>query len=86
MTPMVGTASALERLDRDFLEMRAKILEVASSLDRIERGADPAAAAADPRIDRLRTAAAVLFDGQAERASRVQKVFSDAYDPVWRKH
>ncbi len=31
---------AAEVLDREFLEIRAKILEIAASLDRLDRGED----------------------------------------------
>ena len=77
-------ATALERLDREYLEMRARILDIASALDRIEVGRDEVDARRAPRLVRLKSAAAILFDGGPDRARRVQMAFSAAYDAAWR--
>ena len=70
-------------LDRYFLEMRAKVLDVAAALDRIERAAEPGRAADDERMAKLRQAMKILLDGQGDRAARVLMTFSDAYQPGW---
>lgn len=70
-------------LDRYFLEIRSKVLDVAAALDRIERAADPGRAAADERMAKLRQAVEILLDSQPDRAVRVLSVFSDPYDPHW---
>ena len=45
--------SAVESLDRFFLEARSKLLDLAGILDRIGRGRDAASLAADPRLERI---------------------------------
>jgi hypothetical protein len=70
-------------VDRYFLEMRAKVLDVAAVLDRIERGSDVESARLDPRLIKLRKAVNILLDHEGDRAARVQMVFSDMYDPTW---
>ncbi len=81
---MPGKMTAAELLDGEFLEMRCRLLDVAAALGRIDAGMDGASVASDPRLASLREAAAVLIDGQGDRARRVQMVFSDSYDPDWR--
>ncbi len=60
-------------IDRDFLEHRAKLIDLAAFLDRCERaeGTD------DFRLKALRAAIPLLIDGQSERARRVLESFSD---------
>ncbi len=71
---------AREMLDREFLEIRCRILDVAAALDRISGATGSGAVQADPRLGKLRTAATVLTDGEPDRARRVQMVFSDPYE------
>ena len=40
---------------------------------------------AGERMAMLRQASGILFDGRPKRAERAQLVFSDDYDPTWRK-
>jgi hypothetical protein len=72
-------------LNRYFLEMRCKVLEVAASLDRLDRSEANGAGSGDPRIDKLKQAFRVLLDDRPDRAERVQMIFSRDYDPNWRK-
>jgi hypothetical protein len=81
MTPL----SAPRVLDQFFLDARSRVLDLAATLDRLGRGADAAAAAADPRMKLLRQALEVLTADAPNRAERVQQVFSLAYDPNWEK-
>ncbi|MEJ7593890.1 MAG: hypothetical protein WKF77_20315 [Planctomycetaceae bacterium] len=60
-----------------FLEHRAKLLDVAAFLDRIDR-AQPGTASSDFREAALKGAIGVLIDGQSQRAKRVLELFSDA--------
>ena len=69
-------------LDREFLEMRAKILELASSLDRIERG--EGTASSDPRTELIQQGIRILRETQEGRAERVQLLFSRPYEANWR--
>lgn len=61
-------------VDLYFLEHRAKLLDIAAFLDRVERAAP---AADDFRMAALRCASAILLDDQPEKARRVLEAFSD---------
>lgn len=71
--------------NRYFLEMRCKVLEVAASLDRIDRAGATAGSDSDPRLAQLRRAIRVLLEDDAGRAEKVQMIFSRGYDPHWTK-
>ena len=77
------TAAAL--LDRDFLEIRHRLIDIAAAWDRIDRAADANAVRADPRITRIAEAVAVLTDDKPDRTRRVQMVFSEPYVKNWRE-
>lgn len=79
MTPLPATRA----LDQFFLEARSRLLDLAAILDRVGRGADAEAAAADPRMARIREALDVLRTAEAGRAEQVQQLFSLGYDPEW---
>lgn len=65
--------SARAMLDLGFVPVRAKLIEVAAFLDRVERHG----IADDWRCAALRDAARLLSDGQPERARRVLEKLSD---------
>ena len=71
-----------EILDREFLELRAKILELAASMDRLQRA--DAAVADDERMQKLRQAMEIVCGPEGDRAERVQCLFSLPYLPEWR--
>lgn len=73
---------AADVLDREFLEIRAKILEVAASLDRLDRG--DGEVRSDNRFQQLSQGIDILKESEAGRAERVQTLFSLPYDPQWR--
>ncbi len=60
-------------VDAGFIPVRAKLIEVAAFLDRVERYA----VADDFRCSALRAAAKVLVDGKPERARRILENLSD---------
>ena len=66
-----------EVVDRYFLEHRAKLIDLAAFLDRIDRAGDPHEKERDYRIAGLHRAINVLCDGKTDRAARVLSVFSD---------
>ena len=79
---------ASQILDESFLEVRAKILEVAATLDRIDRAADetePLGAEAQPRRAKLDEAVRMLLSEGPDRAERLQRLFSREYEANWRK-
>ena len=75
--------TAAEVLSREFLEIRAQILEVAAAFDRLERAAGDVSN--DPRIARLHEALKVVGEPQGDRAEQVQLVFSRPYDETWKR-
>lgn len=60
-------------VDHGFVPVRAKLIEVAAFLDRVERYG----AADDFRCEALRAAAKVLVDGKPARARRILEKLSD---------
>ncbi len=74
------TPEPAEVVDRYFLEHRAKLIDIAAFLDRVDRagGADGGF-----RMDQFKRALGLLTDGQADRARRVLETFSDpTTDPI----
>jgi hypothetical protein len=79
---MPSPLKAHEVLNREFLEIRAKLLQLAAHFDRIERGTG------DVDFDKLsliRKALEVLSgsDVGPHRAEKLQMIFSRSYDPQW---
>ena len=72
-------------VNRYFLEMRCKVLEVAASLDRVDRAELSEGGAVEPRLEQLRRAVRVLLEESPGRAEKVQQIFSRPYDPNWRR-
>lgn len=67
-----GPASAA-LVDLGFVPTRAKLIEVAAFLDRVERHG----VADDYRVEALRNAVRLLADGQPARARRILESLSD---------
>ena len=65
-----------QALNMYFLEHRAKLLDVAAFLDRLDR-AKPASDAVDFRQAALNDAARILTDGKSNRAARILSLLSD---------
>ena len=76
-------ATAAETLEREFLEIRARILELAARFDRLERS--EGSVAGDPRLSQIQQGLAELSSPGADRAERVQLVFSRTYDADWKR-
>lgn len=81
MTPL----AADKALEAYFLDARARLLDLAATLDRIGRGANSARALADPRARKLRQALEILLARSDGRAEAVQQLFSLDYDPDWKR-
>jgi len=78
-TPMAAPAV----LDREFLEVRAKLLELAATFDRLDRGGG--APTDDRRIKLVKQGLKVLLDETGDRAEQIQLLFSRPYDDDWQK-
>lgn len=73
--------TAQQVLNREFLEIRAKILELAASFDRLDRC--DGTVADDPRLSRIREALHALERLDRGRAEQVQMIFSQPYEENW---
>lgn len=82
---MSSPQTARQILDRHYLEIRSKILDLAASLDRVDRAPDTAAVQDDPRMAKLRSGIEILLEPATNRAAAVQMLFSDAYVANWMK-
>lgn len=85
---MARTAS--EIIEQEFLQTRAKLLEVAAFFDRLDASGDStiAGSAAEKDQERLRLLKAgveLLNDDQGAKAARLQLLFSREYDAQWRE-
>jgi hypothetical protein len=76
-TSTAGSAS----LDREFLSIRCRLIELAAALDRVDRSATPGAG--DGRIAQIRRSLAILAADAPARAEQVQMVFSLPYEKGW---
>lgn len=76
--PNTALRTASQLLDMDFLEHRAKLIDLAAFLDRLDRASDgPAAAASDFRTIEFKRALQILSEPSAGRAARVLDALSD---------
>ena len=75
---------AAEVLNRDFLDTRCRILDVAAALDRLDRARGRAGEPPDRRLAQLRQALEALLEPGPGRAETIQRLFSLEYDPQWR--
>ena len=73
--------NARQVLDREFLEVRGKILEIAASFDRIGRADGDVSE--DPSSLLLRTGVEILSSSSDDRAKRIQLLFSLEYRSDW---
>jgi len=76
--PLPSTLSAAQVMDTYFLETRAKLLEIAATLDRVDRGRDLAALRGDPRLIFIHEALEVLQSAAPNRAERILNLYSIA--------
>ena len=70
-------------LQQEFLLARARILELAATLDRIERAQGDVNS--HPQMQLLRRGFEVLTGEEPERAQQVQLLFSREYATDWRQ-
>ena len=75
--------AAAEVLEREFLGVRARLIDVAAALDRIDRA--EGSVGDDPRLEKIRQALQVLSGEGSDRAEKLQLLFSLPYQDDWRK-
>jgi len=80
---MSSMPDATELLNREFLQIRAKLLELAAAFDRVGRA--PGSVVDDPRLVQIHRALELLNSETPDRAEQIQQIFSREYNPQWRK-
>jgi hypothetical protein len=80
---MTQTPTGCRVLDQEFLPIRAKLLEVAAALDRVDRSGG--ARAEETRVEQIRQAIATLLRPDDDRAEQIQLLFSRPYDDEWQE-
>ena len=70
-------------LDREFLEIRAKILQLGADLDRLDRSSG--SVAKDARLALVQRGLQTLLETEDGRAERIQMIFSRPYQPDWQQ-
>ncbi len=76
--------SSKEILDREFLDLRSKLLDVAASLDRIDRA--EGSVEGDDRMKLLAAGIAIIAQDDPDRARQIQHLFSRDFDPQWKQN
>jgi hypothetical protein len=79
--PVKAPASTV--LDTEFLELRARLLQAAAQLDRLDRAQD--AGNDDTRRKGIERAIEILAGPGPNRAEEIQLIFSRPYDPNWKQ-
>ena len=82
---IAAVQSAPEVFEQTFLLTRAKILEIAATLDRLDRAESAESLRSDPRFRQIQQGLEILLSDGFHRAAQVQELFSDQYDPNWMK-
>lgn len=72
-----------EILSQEFLQTRAKILEIAAFYDRLDT--DELTESDGEALRLLVGGCAILNDSEPDKAARVQLLFSRQYDAQWRQ-
>lgn len=75
--------SSKQILDREFLELRSKLLDLAASLDRIDRA--EGSVADDERMKLLADGIEIIATDSPDRALQIQQLFSRDFDPQWKQ-
>lgn len=76
------TRTASDVLDQEFLQIRAKILEIGAFFDRLV--AAEGSPIDESKLALLKEACRLLCEADSERAAQIQLHFSRQYDENWR--
>ncbi len=79
--PIIVERSAEQIVVDEFMIARAKIVELAATLDRIERATGDVEDSKNMQL--LVQGMHILCDDEVEKAKRVQLLMSRLYDPHW---
>lgn len=73
-------------LEQEFLQARAKLLEVAAFFDRLQSAPAAEFSPTDrARLEQLMAAVRLLEEDQSDKAARLQMLFSRQYESDWRE-
>ena len=75
--------TAAQVLDREFLSIRCRLLDLAAAMDRVDRAEGQVAD--DPRWRQIHQAIDAIASPNGNRAERAQLVFSLPYSENWRR-
>jgi len=77
--------NAEQVVEQEFLQVRAKILEIAAFFDRLDpEDAKNVSSTNADRLALLRAGCELLLDSENDKAARLQLLFSRKYDEQWR--
>jgi hypothetical protein len=79
---MTKVRSSTDVFDQEFLPIRAKLLEVAASLDRLDRASG--SITSESRMKQVHAAIQVLSRPNDDRAEQIQLIFSRPFEDDWR--
>lgn len=79
---MTKVRSSADVFDQEFLPIRAKLLEVAASLDRLDRAGG--SLTSESRLKQVRAAIEVLLRPENDRTEQIQLIFSRPFNEEWR--
>ncbi|MEW4490692.1 hypothetical protein AB1L42_21595 [Thalassoglobus sp. JC818] len=82
---MSQSMTAKQILERQFLEMRCGLLDLAAAFDRISRAEGASEVADDEQMKLLAKGLEVVADSEGQRAERLQLLFSDEYVEGWNR-
>lgn len=80
---MIATRDVTEVLNREFLQIRCRLLDLGAALDRLDRAPERPGHHPDRRLGQIRQALAMLLEPGPDRAETIQRIFSIEYDPGW---
>ncbi len=80
---MPHTLTAPKVLDREFLGVRSRLIELGAAMDRIGRASG--FAGGDPRTETIRQAIEILVGAAPNKAEKIQMLFSLPYEENWQK-
>ena len=80
---MESVQSASEVFDQTYLDIRAGVLVLGASLDRIDRSEGGESICDDARRERIQRGLEILSGPGLNRAEQIQVLFSDRYQPGW---
>lgn len=80
---MTKVRSSNDVFDQEFLPIRAKLLEVAASLDRLDRA--NGSLESESRRMQVHAAIQVLLREDDDRAEQIQLIFSRPFEDDWRE-